>query len=245
MPWIAPHSGLLQLARHLAWLCWLAYEPKTIQADLLTGRYTRLDILKNCLGFIAGNEQKIAVVLTGSKTAKDWSYNLDCAQVHGRGGRVHQGFAALLDKIEHPILTAVQQLRSNDQSLWVTGHSRGGALATLAACALHKAGHVQVQVCTFGAPRVGNPTFNRSYDVSHYRFENIGDPVPYLPVGDYVAVGTPVLLTKDRRAYLPDGTVMDSLVFASDTVQWAGNEEGAIPHSIQEYLSRLQGFDPR
>jgi len=45
----------------------------------------------------------------------------------------------------------------------VTGHSRGGAMATLAALDLAKDG-VKTDLITFGAPRVGNTQFSQYAD---------------------------------------------------------------------------------
>ncbi|RHY29564.1 hypothetical protein DYB32_005046 [Aphanomyces invadans] len=51
-----------------------------------------------------------------------------------------------------------------DLSLYVTGHSMGGALAVLAAydCAVHF--NIAITMYNFGAPRVGNPAFVRQYN---------------------------------------------------------------------------------
>merc|ERR1712151_520967 len=45
------------------------------------------------------------------------------------------------------------------ENLWLTGHSLGGALATLYAAELRLKLGIPLGVCTFGSPRVGNQTF--------------------------------------------------------------------------------------
>lgn len=80
------------------------------------------------------------------------------------GGKVHTGFSQALDSI----WSAVEQwLKSQDQSrVWITGHSLGAALATLAASLVPGA-----TLVTFGSPRVGDGVFAASFaqrDVRRY-----------------------------------------------------------------------------
>jgi hypothetical protein len=73
------------------------------------------------------------------------------------GGRVHNGFSQSLQSI----WGAVEQwLKPYDRSkVWVTGHSLGAALATLAASLLPDA-----ILVTFGSPRVGDNQFAALFD---------------------------------------------------------------------------------
>lgn len=68
----------------------------------------------------------------------------------------------------------------------VCGHSLGGALAML--CGLdikYNNPEKQVRVYTFGAPRVGNKSFSRSYNrrmgASSFHFALPGDPITKVP----------------------------------------------------------------
>lgn len=107
----------------------------------------------------------------------------------GQGGNVHQGFMDALNEVwEDQLLPCLNKLLSEEgknRVLWMTGHSLGAALATLAA---DRFGHVQ-GVYTFGSPRVGDQSFADDYYVNTYRFVNNNDIVPRLPWRPYVHVG--------------------------------------------------------
>src|SRR5262249_54451343 len=64
--------------------------------------------------------------------------------------------------------------------VWLTGHSLGAALATLAA-ARWAAGHRVQGLYTFGSPRVGNAAFAATVPGPCYRFVNNNDVVTRLP----------------------------------------------------------------
>lgn len=98
-------------------------------------------------------------------------------------GLVHKGFKQAFDEVLHAKLGLWDYVKKIMDSgaadeLYFTGHSLGGALATLAAVFIDSMPHPLV---TFGAPRVGNQEFCSYLPDETYRFVNAGDPVPYLP----------------------------------------------------------------
>lgn len=108
--------------------------------------------------------------------------NFAMVDFYGKG-LVHKGFKLAFDEVlseKVGLWTYVQELmdRGAADELYFTGHSLGGALATLAAVYLDSLPHPLV---TFGAPRVGNPEFCSHLPEETWRFINAGDPVPYLP----------------------------------------------------------------
>jgi len=90
---------------------------------------------------------------------------------------VHSGFYVFLKRI-WPKLDAM--LHSLPRPWIFTGHSLGGALASLAGALEHPD-----LVCTFGAPKVGNADFCSLRNATDYwRFVNANDLVPRLPLRD-------------------------------------------------------------
>jgi len=97
----------------------------------------------------------------------------------GQGGNTHRGFKEALDEVWNELLSCLNRLKTEkpDRTIWLTGHSLGAALATLAA---DRYGHVQ-GLYTFGSPFVGDEEFAQDYFVNTYRFTNNNDVVARVP----------------------------------------------------------------
>ncbi|EPB80278.1 triacylglycerol lipase [Ancylostoma ceylanicum] len=92
------------------------------------------------------------------------------------GGNVlfyfHDVFHTLWGKIENHFYNYVHQQPGWD--VWISGHSLGGALATLATSYLveeYKLEPEKVKLVTFGQPRVGNRVFAERFDARESRRE--------------------------------------------------------------------------
>lgn len=104
-------------------------------------------------------------------------------------GKVHSGFLAALNTIWGDVVAAVQALRAAHPSapLLVTGHSKGGPLASIGAARLYLANDMPIeQVTTFASPHPGDSDFVNGFPVAIKvaRFENYLDLVPFLPPTD-------------------------------------------------------------
>ena len=122
----------------------------------------------------------------------------------GVGARFHKGFVDAIAEVWEPLAAAVEaELKANDRPLWITGHSLGGALALLAAWLLKRRFVLVHEVCTFGAPMIGNreacAAFDREFAGRIFRYVNGRDPVPKLPTLSLV-----VLVRRGPRRYGSD-----------------------------------------
>ncbi|KNC79051.1 hypothetical protein SARC_08538 [Sphaeroforma arctica JP610] len=106
--------------------------------------------------------------------------------------RVHRGFHKSFEYSFKDTLGIhiPRLLESNpDYRLIITGHSMGGALATL--CTTYLAAVMNIRatsLITFGAPRVGNVDFSHWFEtlnILSYRFTHGRDIVPHLPLNVY------------------------------------------------------------
>lgn len=95
-------------------------------------------------------------------------------------GRVHRGFKKEVDDL-WPMLE--KKLEPNLKNLWFTGHSLGGAMATICAgrCLFSKINSSPVQIQTFGSPRVGNKRYINHAKVDYIRWVNNNDIVTRTP----------------------------------------------------------------
>lgn len=123
-------------------------------------------------------------------------------------GSVHSGFVGAFESVEPLVTQKVRELSGTGVRVFVTGHSLGGALATLMTAHLLrlKEEGLDIDVAasyTFGSPRVGNSKFadaftaaTERHNVQVVRVRNGSDVVTSLPglVLDYEHVGTLALL---------------------------------------------------
>lgn len=101
------------------------------------------------------------------------------------GGKIHKGFYQAYGTVESQIQERLNKKDITQKPLFITGHSLGGALATIAAKRLvHQGG---ISACyTFGSPRVGDEEWVSQIKTPLYRLVNAADCVTMLPPGQEV-----------------------------------------------------------
>ncbi|KAG9137502.1 hypothetical protein Leryth_016797 [Lithospermum erythrorhizon] len=128
--------------------------------------------------------------------------------------QVHSGFLSAYDSVRTRLILLIKQAvgymdRDDDMDplckwhVYVTGHSLGGALATLLALELTsgqlaKSGAISVTMYNFGSPRVGNRKFAEVYNKKikdSWRVVNHRDIIPTVPrLMGYCHVAQPIYL---------------------------------------------------
>jgi triacylglycerol lipase len=111
----------------------------------------------------------------------------------GPGVQVHDGFWTALDSVYKGVAAeTAKQGGFKQKKVFVTGHSLGGALATLCALRLQKDNYGSPAVYTFASPRVGNDKFQAAFRLTHRRWVNQNDLVTQMPpeIFGYRPVGT-------------------------------------------------------
>jgi len=95
-------------------------------------------------------------------------------------GKIHTGFKEAFEDVRKEIQKKLDEEKFKNKPLVITGHSLGGALATIAAKKLtHKGG---LAACyTFGSPRVGDEEWIANIKTPIYRLVNAADCVTMLP----------------------------------------------------------------
>lgn len=178
--------GLLQKSLLFAELADIAYYSESIVGKLaeLIGmpevRYLECD---GSQAYLFSNESDCAVVCRGTE-AHEWNdikADLNAwTALAETVGRVHRGFKQEVDDL-WPMLE--ETLVNNAKTLWFTGHSLGGAMATICAgrCKLSHIESEPAGLFTFGCPRVGNRRYVNHCKIEHYRWVNNSDLVTRVP----------------------------------------------------------------
>ena len=137
-------------------------------------------------GFLAINDETIQISFRGTTDERDLKTDFNFFKTSSPFGKVHKGFYKSLTSIYDEILREIKQIPSwESKSIYISGHSLGGALAQLMARKLVHDGIAVDYVFTFGSPRVGNGKFARKYNKyfkkNSFRFVNNNDGVVFLP----------------------------------------------------------------
>lgn len=132
------------------------------------------------------DETRAVIAVRGTQEAKDFGIDADALQVkpdYGIKGEVHKGFyIQAREIIRSPLFNDQFIFNLKGKELYVTGHSLGGAVATILAAYFFEQGYKPL-LYTFGSPRVGNTVFTQYYNdkFTHFRHVNDFDIIPVLP----------------------------------------------------------------
>ncbi len=137
------------------------------------------------------------LAFSGTMFDDEWLKDFEFAQVscpklasYKNGVLCHEGFYDIYTSMQSKITLELPKIRQ--KNFYITGHSLGGGLATMAAFDLYKFNPI---VYSFASPRVFNPLgsliYNQNVTASHriYNTEDIATTIP-LPIDDITDQGT-------------------------------------------------------
>lgn len=136
--------------------------------------------------YILHNKYDIVIACRGTEPSefKDIKADLQIKLVKPSFGKglVHYGFKESTDDIWPELVKLIPGLHKG-QTVWCTGHSLGGAMATLIANRLNEDDAMPdlEAVFTYGSPMTGNKEFVEGMRVTHHRWVNGADIVPKVP----------------------------------------------------------------
>jgi len=172
---------------------------------------------------VASNKAKNAIYVSfrGTiTTLAQWANNLKFTQVNWPGKncpgcKVHKGFYEVFTQIRDPTIALIKKAAKEfpTADIFLTGHSKGGAIAMLLGKWLHSElpQFTPTQMYTVGTPRTGNAAFanavNAAFGNNNYRLKNRNDMIPTIPFqkmgGGYKHTGTLVMCRdKTRECYV-------------------------------------------
>lgn len=231
----------LRVAGFLAEASLLVYvkDPKFIETTLDRAGFPESRFFENhgTYAFLAINDHNLILVFRGSETADKTDYTTDAKIIQTpfrEFGSAHSGFVEALDWVNEAIEEEINQLLvEKPRALWISGHSLGGALATL--YGIHHSDQTTA-VYTIGAPRVGGINLAQEGEerIRLYRLVNDNDIIPRLPTPPfYRHFGTIHFITSE-------GELIEDPHF---TRQWESRANGHAALIEKLYESHWKRWD--
>jgi len=118
---------------------------------------------------------------TEPKEMSDVKADLNAIQRKGLhdSGDVHAGFQSEINKVWDDLNFTIADIQ--DRNIYITGHSLGGAMATICAKRLQEEGLNPHSLYTYGSPRVGDKKLIDNMNFTCYRIRNNNDIVTRVP----------------------------------------------------------------
>jgi triacylglycerol lipase len=140
-------------------------------------------------GFVLASKTANIIIFRGTQRTTEWIGDILLFQRDYKGfanSKIHSGFADIYKKLAQQTREIASKLNPS-LPCYISGHSLGSALATLAAFDL--AVNVpqlkrQIRLYTYAGPRIGNPNFAQLHSQmvpNSYRISNLADLVPLSP----------------------------------------------------------------
>jgi len=203
-------NSFLQRALLFAELSMIAYLPHqeaSAAASCIGFRETYFYNNDGSQAYSFANERDIVIAFRGTEPNEwnDIKADMDATKALAETvGHVHRGFKKEVDDLWPQLEEMLVANKTNlAKKLWFTGHSLGGAMASICAgrCLLSHINTQPEQVHTFGSPRVGTKRYINHAKIDYYRWVNNNDIVPKSPPAwlGYRHSGEEVYLDSDGK----------------------------------------------
>jgi triacylglycerol lipase len=185
--WHSENEANWPVAEKLARCSQIAYEaPVNAKSSFKKLGFENAEpvVAGSMVGYVVSIDDAVVVAFRGTDDEFDWFANLDSLMVPTANGQIHQGFQDAYLSLKSQIVQLLD--RQRPKSLWLTGHSLGGALAV--ACAVDLLDNEKREVSgliTFGQPMVTSQELAAHLDRllldKFAHFVNEADIVPRVP----------------------------------------------------------------
>jgi hypothetical protein len=229
-----------QRAMNMALASKLAYlDSATIASEAVKWGFQEAKFFKQnkTEGFVAWDSRCVVVSFRGTKELGDWLTDMNAFRADVAYGKVHQGFLGGFNDVHQDLQGLLKAADASDKTVWLTGHSLGGALSTIMAG--EWLGKIPMHgVYTFGQPRVVNRSaqeyFRVPYKGRFFRFVNDDDVVPKVPallqhVGEVIWFDS-----KGRLKESPPGVRADDF-----------GPEALSEEEFEEFKEKIRSFRPQ
>ncbi len=199
------------------------------------------------------HEPYLCMAFRGTDEGVDWLDNLNIVREEALFGEFHRGFWQSVGDVWEVIDARYQELMEADRRLlFLTGHSLGGAMATIAAARLIARDQPFTSVYMFGQPRAMDRKTARIYNSEakerHFRFVNNEDIVTRVPtrISGFSHVGNCVYIDNDGCIHRDPGfwfKFIDTIVGALESLVKIGDVALVGDHDIENYLQCVRDWD--
>ena len=195
----------------------------------------------------------LCMAFRGTDEPRDWLDNINVLSEKALFGKFHRGFWKSVEDVWDVINDEYEELRAvKKRPLFITGHSLGGAMATIAAARLVHEDKPFISVYTFGQPRSMDRDAARIFNVEAagrcHRFQNNEDIVTRIParVLGYSHVGNCLYIDEDKVIHKDPGfwfRFLDVVEGAVVTLRKRGSLGGIEDHDIRRYMDAVSKWD--
>ena len=170
-------------------------------------------------GFIIEYPDLVIVTFRGSSSLQDWINDFKIRPITINGINFHRGFYETLDSVYEAIKQRLRSPLSKGKTAHITGHSLGGALATVLTYRLaedYPQHRHQLKLFAFGAPPTATKGLTEKfeeYGIDTVSVTVIGDLFSYERCSVYKLLHSPPFeYVKPNTAYLPHKGPISSLI---------------------------------
>lgn len=194
--------------------------------------------------FLAKNDEFAVLAFRGTETTKkvDIKIDIQASKLSVLEGKVHTGFNVAYDSVAKDVEKSVLGVKG--LPLYITGHSLGAALATVATQRLEHNPRIREMIAacyTFGSPRVGNSHYDMEFKSPIYRVVNNTDIVTVIPLltMGYIHIGDVRYLGATQGEFRRGIPALRRIfLFLFTAFKFFGPVVG--DHSIAEYRRKLE-----
>lgn len=198
------------------------------------------------------HEDYYCLAFRGTDELADWLDNLNVLAIEEPYGEFHRGFFNAVEDIWQPLMQLLKSKRwEQPKPLMLTGHSLGGAMASIATARLLEIDIPFRSVYTFGQPRAMTDDtaeeFNYMCSDRYFRFHNNNDLVTRIParIAGYSHVGSYLYISDKKEIYKNPSFWFRFLDYIHGAVDAIG-EQGVDmieDHSIDDYIAAIHRWD--
>lgn len=214
--------------------------PLVQSANTITLAEFNSDLATDVTGFVAADDTNRLIVISfrGSHSLDNWITNLQLDLIKTDlcpGCTAHHGFWQSWLDSRKAVLDAIKGSANTrpGYKIVATGHSLGGAIASIAAAQLRNGGY-DVALYTFGAPRIAGSKLSdyiSGQKGGNYRITHWNDPIPRLPplTMGYVHITPEYYINKaDTRGIKPkDIKIYEGSINLRGNAAWLVTDIGA------------------